>query len=183
MVRKRILTLWLCCICVTASGLAHGGLSPDMLKKLFPEAENFVTRQKTLSAQAVAKVEQSSGAKVQELDKHLTAYVALAKDPQTSKSRSLGAVLMMDAKGTKGAIDLAVAYNLDGTVKKVLIVENKDDKSLESAAFLKQVEGKRPADNWDLQKDFNLGTNPGSAREVILAVRRGMYLFLAFINP
>lgn len=154
----------------------------DILKKLFPEAENFVSRQKALSSQAVAKVEQSLQGKIQEVDKNLTVYVAVAKDPQTKKTRSIGAVLMVDAKGARGPIDLAVAYKLDGSVKKVLVMKNQDDKSLESVAFLKQLEGRRPTDSWD-QKSFSLVGNPVSARELIQAVRRGMYLFLVFMNP
>ncbi|MBI2821966.1 MAG: hypothetical protein HYX74_07055 [Acidobacteria bacterium] len=173
----------LCLLCVTSSIWAHGGLTPDALKKLFPEAENFVSRQKVLSAQAITKVEQSSGSKIHDVDKNLTVYVALGKDPQTKKTRSIGAVLMVDAKGARGMIDLAVAYGLDGTVKRVLVMKNADDKTLESETFLKQFEGKKPSDRWDLQKDFNLAGNPASAREVIQAVRRGMYLFLAFMNP
>ena len=181
---KKLCVLWICLLGLSIPTRAHeGGLSPETLKKLVPEAENFVTRQKALSTQAISKVEQASGTKVQAVDRNLTVYVGIAKDPQTGKTRSVGAVLMVDAKGVLGSIDLVVAYGLDGTVRKVLITKNKDDKSLESAAFLKQLEGKRPSDAWDLQKDFNLAGNPASAREVIIAVRRGMHLLLAFMNP
>ncbi len=163
--------------------LGHGGsLSRETLEKFFPEADNFVSRKKSLTPQQLLKVEKASEDKVQAVDKDLVVYVAIAKDPQTNKMKSIGAVLMVDAVGAKGTVDLAVGFNLDGSIRKVLIMENKDDKELESEAFLEQLEGKSPSESWDLEKEFRLVGNPASAQAVIRAVRRGMYLFLAFMG-
>jgi hypothetical protein len=175
--------LFLCMVLsLTVQAFGHGGVSKEILKQLFPEAENFVNRQKALTAQQVSEVERDSGDLVQEVDKNLNVFVAVAKDPATGKMRSIGAVLMVDARGSAGAIDLVVAYNLDGSVKKVLVAENQDDKALESNSFLGQFEGKGPSDSWDPAKDFKLAGNPSSARALISAVHRGMHLFLAFIS-
>ncbi len=168
---------------MTVPALGHGdALSRETLKKFFPEAENFVSRKKSLTPQQLLQVEKASGDEVQAVDKDLTVFVAVAKDPQTGKMQSIGAVLMVDARGAKGAVDMAVGYNLDGSVRKVLIMENKDDKELESEAFLGQMEGKNPSDNWDVERGFQLVGNPASAQAVIRAVRRGMHLFLAFMG-
>ncbi len=168
---------------MTVPALGHGdALSRETLKKFFPEAENFVSRKKSLTPQQLLQVEKASGDEVQAVDKDLTVFVAVAKDPQTGKMQSIGAVLMVDARGAKGAIDMAVGYNLDGSVRKVLIMENKDDKELESEAFLGQMEGKNPSDSWDVERGFQLVGNPASAQAVIRAVRRGMHLFLAFMG-
>ncbi len=168
---------------MTVPALGHGGtLARETLEKFFPEAENFVSRQKSLTSQQLLQVEKASGDEVQEVDRDLTVYVAIAKDPQTGKMKSIGAVLMVDAVGAKGAVDLAVGFNLDGSVRKVLIMENKDDKALESETFLGQLEGKGPSDSWDMENGFQLVGNPASAQAVIRAVRRGMYLFLAFMG-
>ena len=171
----------LCAICLSISAalMGHGALTPAMLKKLIPEAENFVTRQKALSPQAIAKVEQAAEAKLGPEDKNLTVYVGVAKDSQTGKTRSVGAVIMLDTRGANGLIDLAVSYGLDGVVRKVMITKNGDDKALDSAEFLKQLEGKKPTDNWDA-KNFKAGANPMSTRALIQAVRRGSHLVLAF---
>ena len=180
---RRAVGIWACFAGMAAIGLAHdASVTQETLKKFFPEAENFVTRQKTLSPEAIQKLEQVLGARVQDVDKRLTVYVAIAKDAQSGKTRSIGGVVMVDAKGAQGSIDLAIGYFVDGKVKKVIITQNKDDKGLESAAFLKQFEGKGPSDNWD-QKSFSLAENPASGREVIQAVRRGMLLFRAFMSP
>ena len=152
------------------------------MKKFFPEAENFVSRQKSLTSQQLLQVEKASGDEVQAVDRDLTVYVAMARDPKTGKMQSIGGVVVVDAIGAKGFLDLAVGFNLDGSVRKVLIMENKDDKALESEAFLGQLEGKSPSDSWDLDKEFRLVGNPASAQAVIRAVRRGMYLFLAFMG-
>jgi hypothetical protein len=96
--------------------------------------------------------------------------------------RSIGAVLMVDAKGTAGFIDLLVAYNLDGSVKRVMIVSSEHDKALESEAFLGQLTGKGPSDSWDPEGNFELAGNPARAKAVIRAVYRGMHLFLAFMS-
>lgn len=157
-------------------------LTKETLKKFFPEAENFVSRKKSLTPQQLTQVEKASGDEVQAVDRDLTVFVAVAKDPQTGKMQSIGAVLMVDAAGAKGAIDMAVGFNLDGSVKKVLIMENMDDKELESETFLGQLEGKNPSDSWDVESGFRLVGNPASAQAVILAVRRGMHLFLAFMG-
>jgi len=68
-------------------------------------------------------------------------------------------------------------------VKKGLIItENQDDKELEYEGFLSQLEGRRPSDSWDLERDFQLVGNPASAQALIREVRRGMHLFLAFMS-
>jgi len=168
---------------MTVPALGHGdALARETLKKFFPEAENFVSRKKSLTPQQLLQVEKASGDEVQAADKDLTVFVAVAKDPQTGKMQSIGAVLMVDAKGAKGSVDLAVGYNLDGSIRKVLIMENEDDKELESETFLGQLEGKGPSHSWDLENGFRLVGNPASAQAVIRAVRRGMYLFLAFMG-
>jgi hypothetical protein len=162
----------------------HGGPGPEIaveiLKGFFPEAQDFERRHTELSPQAVSRIEQLSGIPLRESDRDLTLYVALVKDAQTGKPRSVGAVLALDAEGEQGIIDVLVAYKPDGTVKKVRILNNRESKELESAAFLRQLEGKGPAEKWDLQKGFVLVGSSASAREIIRAVYRGMHLFLAF---
>ncbi len=168
---------------ITVPLLGHGdALTRETLKKFFPEADDFVSRKKSLTTQQLGEVAQAAEDEVQAVDKDLTVFVAIVKDPQTNKMKSIGAVLMVHAKGSKGSIEIAVGYHLDGSVKKVLIVENEDSKELESEAFLGQLEGKSPSDGWDLENEFSLVGDRASAQAVIRAVRRGMHLFLAFMS-
>ena len=168
---------------MTVPALGHGdALARETLKKFFPEAENFVSRKKSLTPQQLLQVEKASGDEVQAVDRDLTVYVAVGKDPQTGKMQSIGGVVVVDALGAKGFVDVAVGCNLDGSIRKVLVLENKDDKELESETFLGQLEGKGPSDSWDVETGFQLVGDPASAQAVIRAVRRGMYLFLAFMG-
>ena len=179
---KRLSGFWIV-LFITAPTLGHDtALSPDILKKLFPQADAFVERQKRLTLQEILQVEQASGDKVQEVDQQLTLSVALVIDDQTNKIRSIGAVLMVDASSPEGTVDLVVAYNLDGSVKKVLVPANEAVGLSNSEPFWKQLEGKSPSDGWNPEEDFELGGDSVRARAVIRAVRRGMYLFLAFQN-
>ncbi len=179
----RKLFLLVMTLCLTVPAFGHeDALTRETLKKFFPEAENFVSRQKSLTSEQLHQVEVAAEDKVQEVDKDLTVFVAIVTDPQTQKMQSIGAVLMVDAEGSQGTIDMAVGYSLDGTVRKVLILENGDAKELEAEAFLGQLEGKGPSDDWDLEHEFNLVGNTASAQAVIRAVRRGMHLFLAFMS-
>ena len=179
---KRFFLLYIT-LSLSVPAFGHGGISKEILKQLFPEAENFVNRQKALTAQQISKVEHDSGDLVQEEDKNLNVFVAVAKDPKTGKMRSLGAVFMVDVGGFPvGAIELVVAYNLDGSVKKVLVTENSEDKALQAESFLSQFEGKGPSDNWNPEDNFELAGTPESAEAFIKTVFRGVHLFLAFMS-
>lgn len=151
-------------------------LSRETLEDFFPEAENFVTRKKTLTPAESLRVETLSGDALHEVDKELLVYVALGIDTKTKRYRPIGAVLMVDAEGRTGLIDMIVAFNLDGSVRGVMISNNQDDPRLNSEQFLKQFAGKSPSDSWDVGNDFRLVGDPLSAKAVVLAVRRGMYL-------
>ncbi len=180
----RKLFLLVMTLCLTVPAFAHDeALTRETLNKFFPEADNFVSRHKQLNSEQLHQVEVAAEDKIQAADHDLTVFVAVATDPQTEKMQSIGAVLMVDAVGSQGLIDVAVGYSLDGTVRKVLILENEDAKELEAEAFLDQLEGKSPSDSWDLEHDFNLVGHAASAQAVIRAVRRGMHLFLAFMSP
>ena len=166
---------------LTVPAFGHdAALTKETLKKFFPEAENFVSRKKALTPQQITQVEKASGDEVQAVDRDLTVFVAVAKDPQTGRMKSIGGVLMVDAVGAKGFIDLGVGCNVDGSIRKVIVLDNRDDKELESETFLGQLEGKSPSDSWDLD-GFRLVGNPASAQAVLQAARRGMHLFQAFM--
>lgn len=153
-------------------------LSREVLETFFPEAENFVSRKKLLSAEDIIRIENSVGDKIHDADKELTIYVAIAKDPQSGRYRSTGAVLMVDARVSQGLIDMVVAFQTDGSVKKVLIANNEVDQAVGSEAFLKQFVGRGPSDGWDPDKDFQLVGTRDTARALIRAVHRGMFLLL-----
>ena len=89
---------------------------------------------------------------------------------------------MIDAAVSAGTVDMVIAYNLDGSVKKVIVMDESTDQSLNSDGFLGQFEGKGLMDGWDPETDFSLTNNSVDSRSLIKAVYRGLHLFLAFLS-
>ena len=155
--------------------LAHEtGFPEQTLKKVFPEASGFTGRKKTLTPDQLKQAEQQSGSKVERNDNPLSYYVALDKS-----SVALGTVLMLDARGPKGGLDLAVGISRDGTVHRVVVVENKDDPNLSSAAFLDQIQGKSIKSPLKVGQDIHYSGDSKSAQAFLNAVRRGLSLLAA----
>lgn len=154
--------------------MAHeSGFPSETLKKVFPDATGFTARKKALTPEQVKKVEQESGSKVLRNDNPLTYYVAVkGQDP-------LGSVIMLDTKGTKGGIDLALGIKRDGSVHKLVVVENDDDKMLGQQAFLDQLQGKTSQSPLKVGQDIKFSGDAKSAQAVLSAVHRGLLLIAA----
>jgi hypothetical protein len=161
--------------------MAHDeGFPGETLKKVFPEATGFTTRTKTLTQAQLKQAEQQSGSKVERNDNPLKFYVALGKSPDGSGV--LGTVLMLDASGPKGGMDLAVGVQRDGTVARVLVTENNDDHQLGSDAFLEQIRGKSLQSPMKVGQDIRFTGDQKAAQALVNAVRRGLYLLSAAQN-
>jgi Na+-translocating ferredoxin:NAD+ oxidoreductase RnfG subunit len=154
--------------------LAHEtGFPSETLKKVFPDASGFTARKKSLTPDQVKKIEQESGSKVQRNDNPLTYYVAV------KGQTPLGSVVMLDTKGAKGGIDLALGVNRDGSVHKLVVVENDDDQALGQPAFLDQLPGKNAQSPLKAGQDIKFSGDAKSAQAVLNAVHRGLLLLAA----
>ncbi|MBI4460608.1 MAG: hypothetical protein HY648_11190 [Acidobacteria bacterium] len=150
------------------------GFPEATLKKVFPEATGFTVRKKTLSSAQLQRVEQLAGSKVQRNDNPFTFYVALGKS--ADGSGVLGTVVFVDAAGPKGAVDLAIGFQRDGSVSRVVLAENKDDPGLSASAFLDQFKGKTTKSPLALGQDVRYAGEAAGAKAVLQAVKRGMFL-------
>lgn len=153
------------------------GFPEETLKKVFPKATGFTLRKKTLTPGQLRKAAQLSRSKVQRNDNPLSIYVALGKSEDGSGV--LGTVLMLDTRGPKGGLDLAVGYKRDGSVSRVVVVENADDPALGSAGFLDQIQGKGLEADLSVGQDVQFSGDAKSAQALLNAVRRGMYFLEA----
>ncbi len=168
----------LLCLLPGSSLLAHEtGFPEETLKKVFPEATGFTLRKKTLTPGRLRQAEQLSGSKVQRNDNPLSLYVALGKSGDGSGV--LGTVLMLDTRGPMGGIDLAVGFKRDGSVNRVVVVENADDPGLGSAGFLDQIQGKGLEADLSVGQDIQFSGDAKSAQALLNAVRRGLYFLEA----
>jgi hypothetical protein len=155
-------------------GAHEEGFPEKTLKAVFPDATGFTAREKQFTAEQVAQIEKAAASKMARNDNPLHFYVALGK-PQDG-SGMLGIVVLVDARGPKGAIDLAVGVKRDGSIARVVITENADDKGLSAAAFLDQLQGKSAQSPLALGKDVTYSGDAKAAEAVLGAVRRGVHM-------
>ena len=167
-----------CSLTLAVSLPAHEtGFPEQTLKRVFPDATGFTLRQKTLSADQLAKIEQASESKVQRNDNPLSYYVALGKS--ADGSGVLGTVVMVDARAPKGMIDLAVGIRRDGTVARVVVVGNRDEPGLAADAFLNQIQGNDAQSAMTVGQDLKYSGDAKAAQALVNAVRRALHLLAA----
>src|SRR3990172_5039719 len=150
------------------------GFPEKTLKSVFPDATGFTAREKKFTAEQVKQIEQASASKLARNDNPLNFYVALGKSPDGSGV--LGIVVLVDTRGPKGAVDMAIGVKRDGTVARVVVTENADDKGLSAAAFLDQFKGKNAKSPLVLGKDIQYAGDAKAAAAVLSAVRRGLQM-------
>jgi hypothetical protein len=150
------------------------GFPEKTLKAVFPDATGFTPRKKSFTAAQVKQIEQASGSKLASNDNPLNFYVALGKPPDGTGV--LGTVVLIDAKGPKGLMDLAVGIKRDGSIARVVITENSDDKGLSAATFLDQLKGKNAQSPLAVGKDVRYAGDAKSAEGLLSAVRRGLQM-------
>ena len=175
--RTLVLCLSLCMALGVSLNAHETGFPEATLKKVFPEATGFTLRKKTLTPAQLKQAEQLSGSKVQQNDNPLSIYVALGK--AGDGSGVLGTVLLLDTRGPKGLIDLAVGYKRDGSIYRVVVAENADDPGLGSAGFLDQIQGNGLKAALKAGQDIQFSGDVKAAQALLNAVRRGMYFLEA----
>ena len=119
------------------TSLAHEGKGPptDLLKRVFPTAEGFVTKDLKLAAPELrSRVEARLGYKLTESDLKTKAYVA------TVRGRSIGAAWATELPLGTGFADVAVGLDLDGRVVGVA-VDHSPIPALAQPGFLSQFQG------------------------------------------
>jgi hypothetical protein len=155
--------------------LAHDeGFPEATLKSIFPSATGFTPRQRAFTPSQVNQIEQASASKLQRNDNPLRFYVALGKSPDGSGV--LGTVVIVDAIGPNGHIDMALGITRDGTIERVIVTENADERALGEAAFLNQFTRKSVKSPLVLGKDIAYPGTAKSAEAVLDAVRRSLHM-------
>jgi hypothetical protein len=165
-----------------ADCFAHeAGFPEKTLKSVFPDATGFTPRKKSLTPAQVKRVEQLSGSKLHANDNPVNFYVALGKS--ADNSGVLGMVVLIDTKGPKGAIDLAIGLKRDLSIYRVVVVENKDEPGLSALAFLDQFKGKGAKDPLSVGKDLRYTGSAVAGEALASGVRRGIQLLAEASKP
>lgn len=115
----------------------------DVVKKIVSDAEKIRKTAKKLAPAAKEKVEKALGEKLDAADLAATIWECYATVPQVSSmDKTLVRVLVVTAKGPKGPVKVGVSVaSLESTIHTVKILENADDKAVESKLFLSQFQG------------------------------------------
>lgn len=153
-------------------GWTHGGqaLSKETLKKVFPQADSFVTKPLGLTADQRKKIEARLGAKLEDHDLKAPAYIA------SSKGRSVGIVWATDAHLKRGNADVIVGVGLDGKVSGVALDHNKVQ-GLDKAAYLDQYRKLTTKSAFQHDKDLKaLAGQEPSSKMVAAAVKKSVII-------
>lgn len=169
--RHRSWPLWLglaLMILLSPASWAHGGepLSKEALKKLFPQADNFVTKPLSMKVEQRKKLEAKLGAKLEDHDLNAPAYIA------SSKGRSIGIVWATDAHLKKGLVDVIVGVDLNGKVTGV-VLDHSNVPGLNMPAYLDQYKKLTTRSAFQEGKDLKaLSGQEASSKLVAAAVKR-----------
>jgi hypothetical protein len=123
--------------------LAALPLQDDVVKKVVPDADKIKKVAKKVPPAGRDKIEKAIGEKLSDAELAPALYECYSTVPKVSsmeKTRCL--VTTVTVKGAKGPIRLGVAAApIEKTLHAVKVLENADDKGVESKLFLSQFEG------------------------------------------
>ncbi|HEX7898942.1 MAG TPA: hypothetical protein VF950_14360 [Planctomycetota bacterium] len=121
----------------------EGAPQEDIVKKIVSDAEKIKKTAKKLAPASKDKVEKALGEKLDAADLAATIWECYATVPKVSSmDKTLVRALVVTAKGPKGPIKVGVSVaSLESTIHTVKILENGDDKAVESSRFLSQFQG------------------------------------------
>ncbi len=115
----------------------------DVVKKIVPDAERVKRVARKVPPAGRDKIEKALGEKPSDADLAPVLYECYSTVPRVSsmeKTRCL--VTVVSVRGAKGPVKLGVAAApIEKTIHVVKVLENGDDKALESKHFLSQFEG------------------------------------------
>lgn len=138
------------------------------LSQTFPDAAKFTSRQVTLSADQLGRIEQAIGERVEAENRTPTFYPAF-----NTAGEKIGFVLFADQAGENGPIEIGVAVDSEGAVRRVAVLSSREDKRIGKDDFLDQFRGKTVKDPLTVGTDVTpvAGREPAS-RAVAAGVRK-----------
>ena len=160
------------------SAPAHDLVWPgEKLKTLYPEAETFEQKNLYISDQQRAALEKKLKGSLPEEDLKPSVYFAIVRSGPDARPRKAAVLLFVDAHGENGKIEMGVAVSGKGELISVHVFENKEPAKLSSPDFLKQFEGKKASDTFQIGSDIQApaGTER-SAQAIASGARRGLLL-------
>lgn len=131
--RIALLTVMLC-----------GAAAPqEEVAKVCSDAEKVKKLSRKISPEARQKIEKALGQKLEDADLSPALYECYSTVPSVSgQEKTRCVVCFVTVKGPKGAVRIGVASaTMENTLHAVRVLQNGDDKAVESKGFLAQFEG------------------------------------------
>jgi hypothetical protein len=138
--------------------LAGGAAQDDVVRKIVSDADKIKKLNRKLSRDARDKIEKALGEKILDTDLAAPLWECMSTVPAVSSmSKTKCLVTVVTVKGAKGPIRIGVAAaTVETTLHTVKLLENGDDKALESKLFLAQFEGFEYTTNvWNSPETLN----------------------------
>jgi hypothetical protein len=123
--------------------LAGGAAQDDLVRKIVSDADKIKKLNRKLSKESRDKIEKALGEKLLDADLAPPLWECMSTVPAVSSmTKTKCLVTVVTVKGAKGPIRIGVAAaTVETTLHTVKILDNADDKGLESKLFLSQFEG------------------------------------------
>ena len=123
--------------------LAGGAAQDDLVRKIVSDADKIKKLNRKLSRESRDKIEKALGEKLLDADLAPPLWECMSTVPAVSSmTKTKCLVTVVTVKGARGPIRIGVAAaTVETTLHTVKLLENADDKALESKLFLSQFEG------------------------------------------
>ena len=154
---------------------AHEKKWPERrLRQVWPEAKSFISRQVSLTAAQISELK-TDGIAIDSTERSPTFYLAQAQDSVGQKPTTLGAILFIDETGDNGGMEISVAMNSDGKIRKINLWESSESPLLSKEDFLSQFVGKAAKDPIVAGKDYKaVPESPKASEAVARAARKAL---------
>ena len=123
--------------------LTGGAAQDDLVKKIVSDADKIKKLPRKLSPESRSKIEKALGEKLLDADLAPPLWECMSTVPAVSSmAKTKCLVTIVTVRGAKGPIRIGVAAaTVESTLHTVKILDNADDKGLDSKFFLSQFEG------------------------------------------
>lgn len=169
----------LCLGAATASADVCVWRDPDKtMSRLFPDARDYQTVTKKVTAAAVRRIEQQLGTALDESEKAEFNFYDL-RTRRGGKAVSVGTAMALAGRGEYGVIEVVIGLDPSGTIRSVYIQRSRErtNKVIQSRSFLDQFTGKTVQDPLAFGKDLSKPAGGGLAAETVRLTIRKMLLF------
>ena len=141
----------------------------------FPNAQNFVLKNPTLSTDKVSSIEDALGTKLKPSDLTPTFHIAT-----NSNKKPLGTVMFLDVDSPLGELTGGIGLNMQGKVVRVEILESADVTGITDRDFLDQFTGMGVENTFRVGEDVKpLSGQENVSKSVALLPRKALLITYA----